>query len=77
MGVCRSNLVELSGIITCGRRGIGQVAKFLATRAEVRLTRAFGFGTVRQIRCRREGREGGLEVTVRKQQERRMRHENG
>ena len=32
----------------CGVRGIGQVAKLLAARAEVRLTRAFGSGTVRQ-----------------------------
>ena len=32
----------------CGVRVIGQVAKLLAARAEVRLTRAFGSGTVRQ-----------------------------
>ena len=55
-------------------RGIGQVAKFLAARAEVRLTRAFGSGTVRQGRCRRER---GVEVTVREQQRRRTKHENG
>ena len=41
------------------------------------LTRAFGSGTVRQGRCRRQGREGGLEVTVREQQGPRMTHENG
>ena len=28
-------------------------------------------------RCRRQGREGGLEVTIREQQGRRMKHENG
>ena len=55
-------------------RGIGQEAKLLATRAEVRLTRAFGAGTVRQGRCRRER---GVEVTVRVQQGRRMKHEKG
>ena len=49
----------------------------VAARAEVHLIRAFGSGTVRQGRCRRQGREGGLEVTVRKQQGRRMKHENG
>ena len=54
-------------------RGISQVAKLPATRAEVRLTRAFGSGTVRQGRCRREG---GLEVAVREQRRRRMEHEN-
>ena len=58
----------------CGVRGIGQVAKLLAARAEVRLTRAFGSGTVRQGRCRRER---GVEVTVREQQGWRMEHENG
>ena len=40
--VYRSGLVELLGLITCGVRGIGQAAKLLAARAEVRLTRAFG-----------------------------------
>ena len=54
--------------------GLGQVAKLLGARAEVRLTRAFGSGTVRRRRCRREG---GLEMTVREQQGRRMTHENG
>ena len=53
---------------------MGQVAKLLAARAEVRLTRAFGLGTVRQGRCRRER---GVEVTVREQQGRRMKHDNG
>ena len=77
VSVCRSNLVELLGLITCGVRGIGPVAKLPAARAEVRLTRTFGSGTVRQGRCRRQGREGGLEVTVREQQGRRMKHENG
>ena len=32
----------------CGVRGIGQVAKLFGARAEVRLTRAFGSGAVRQ-----------------------------
>ena len=55
-------------------RGIGQVAKLPATRAEVRLTRAFGSGEVRRRLYRQEC---GLEVTVREQQRRRMKHENG
>ena len=58
----------------CGVRGIGQVAKLLAARAEVRLTRAFGSGTVRQgrgIQVR------SVEETVREHQRRRMKHENG
>ena len=50
------------------------MAKLLAARAEVRLTRACESGTVRQGRCRRER---GVEVTVREQQRRRMKHENG
>ena len=45
-----------------GVRRIGQVAKLPAARAELRQTRAFGSGTVLQGRCRRQGREGGLEV---------------
>ena len=52
----------------CGARGIGQVAKLFAARAEVCLTRAFGSGTVRQGSQGRRSREGGLEVTVREQQ---------
>ena len=62
------------GLISCGVRGIGQVAKLLAARAEVRFTRAFGSGTVRQGRCRQER---GVEVTVREQHGRLMKHENG
>ena len=77
VSVCRSDLVEVFGLITCGVRGIGLVAKLPAARAEVRLTCAFGSGRVRQGRCRRQSREGGLEVTVREQQGRRMKHENG
>ena len=61
----------------CGVRRIGQVSKMPAARAEVRLTRAFGSGTGGQGRCRRQGRESGLEVAVREQQGRRMKHENG
>ena len=60
----------------CGVRRIGQVAKLPAA-AEVRLTRAFGSGTVGQGRGRRQGRESGLELAVREQQGRRMKHENG
>ena len=74
VSVCRSDLVELYGLITCGVRGIGQVTKLLAARAEVRLTRAFGSGTVRQGSSRQER---SVEVTVREQQGRRMKHENG
>ena len=48
VSVCGSNLVELLGLMTCGVRGIGQVAKLPAARAEVRLTGAFASGTVRQ-----------------------------
>ena len=55
-------------------RRIGQEAKLLGDRAEVCLTRAFGSGTVRRRRCRQER---GVEVTVREQQGRRMKHENG
>ena len=58
----------------CGVHGIGQVAKLPAARAEVRLIRAFGSGEVRQRLCRQEC---GLEVTVREQRRRRMKHENG
>ena len=60
----RSDLVELFGLMTCGVRRIGQTVKLLGARAEVRLIRAFGSGTVRQRRCRRER---GVEVIVRKQ----------
>ena len=70
----RSDLVELFGLITCGVRGIGQVPKLLAARAELRLVRAFGSGTVRQGRCRRER---GVEVTVREQQGWWVKHEKG
>ena len=35
--VCRSGLVELLGLITCVETGLGQVAKLLGARAEVRL----------------------------------------
>ena len=42
VSICRSNLVELLGLITCGVRGIGQVARLSGARAGVRLTRAFG-----------------------------------
>ena len=59
---------------SCGVRWIGQVAKLLDARADVRLTRAFGSGRARRGRC---GRERGVEVTVREQQRRRMKHENG
>ena len=74
VSVYRSSLVELLGLITCVETGLGRVAKLLGARAEVRLTRAFGSGTVRRRRCRREG---GLEMTVRDKQGRRMTHENG
>ena len=75
--VHRSDLVELFGLMTCGVRGIGQVAKLLAARAEVRLTCAFGSGEVLQGTRGRRSREGGLDVTVREPQGRRMKHENG
>ena len=42
--VYRSELVELLGLITCVETGLGQVAKLLGARAEVRLTRAFWVG---------------------------------
>ena len=55
-------------------RGIGQVARLLGARAEVRSTRVFRSGKARRRRC---GRERGVEVTVREQQRRRMKHESG
>ena len=70
------DLVELFGIKTCGVRGIGQAAKLLGARAEVRLTRAFRSGTVWQGSRGRRSREGGLEVTVREQHGR-VKHESG
>ena len=75
--VYRSDLVELCGLITCVRTALGQVAKLLGARAEVRLTRAFGSGKARQGSRGRQSRESGLEVTVREQQGRRVTHENG
>ena len=72
--VKRSYLLEQLGLITCGVRGIGQEAKLLGARAEVRLTGAFGSGKARQRLC---GRECGVEMTVREQQGRRVKHENG
>ena len=42
--VYRSDLVELFGLITCVRTGLGQVAKLLGARADVRSTRAFYVG---------------------------------
>ena len=62
---------SLSTCSSCGVRGIGQVAKLLGARAEVRLTR-FRVGTVRRRRCRREC---GLAMTVREQQGRRVKHD--
>ena len=47
---------------TCGVRRIGQVVRLLDAHAEVRLTRVFGLGTVRQRRYRQER---SVEVTVR------------
>ena len=73
VSVCTSSLVELFGLITFGMRGIGQVATLPAARAEVRLTRVFGSGTIRQ-KCRQERNVG---VTVRRKQGRRMKRENG
>ena len=46
-----SILAELCGLITCGVRGIGQVAKLLVL---VRLTCAFRSGEVRQDRVDRK-----------------------
>ena len=54
--------------------GTGHVAKLLGARAEVRLTRAFGSGRTLRRRC---GRERSVEVTVREQQGRRVKHESG
>ena len=42
--VCRSNLVELFGLITCGVRGIGQKAKLPAARAGGALDPRFRIG---------------------------------
>ena len=57
----------------CGACGIGQIAKLLGARAQVRLTRAFGSGRARRRRC---ARERGVEVTVREQQRWRVKHED-
>ena len=59
------------------RTGLGQVAKLLGARAEVRLTRAFRSGKARQGSRGRQSREGGLQVTVTEQQGRRVKHESG
>ena len=75
--VYRSDLVEMFGLTTCGRTRRGRVAKLLGARAEVRLTRAFGSGEAWQGSRGRQSREGGLEVTVREQQGRRVTHGNG
>ena len=40
--VHRSDLVELLGLIACVECGLGQVAKLLAARAELRVSYAFG-----------------------------------
>ena len=67
--------VELLGLVTCVETRLGQVAKLRSARAEVRLTH--GSGEARQGSRGRQGREGGLEVTVREQQGWRVKHENG
>ena len=54
--------------------GSAKVARLLGAHAEVRLTRAFGSGTVRQGRCRQER---SVEVTVREQQRRWTKHGKG
>ena len=56
----------------CGVRGIGQVAKLPAARVGSALDPCFRIGEVRQRLCREEC---GLEVTMREQQRRRMKHE--
>ena len=48
--------------------------RFRVAREEVRLSRAFGSGTVRKGKCRRER---GVEVAVREQQGRRMKCAGG
>ena len=40
--VHRSDLVELVGLITCVEGGLGQIAKLLAARAQMRMPCAFG-----------------------------------
>ena len=56
--------------IFCEVRGIDPADKLRVAREEVRLIRAFGSGTVRKGKCRRER---GDEVAVRERQGRRMR----
>ena len=55
--VHRSDLVELFVLITCGVCGIGQVAKLLAARAEVRLDPRFrvGWSSARKSRTSKSG----------------------
>ena len=56
--------------------GLGQVAKLLVARAEVRLTRAFWVGKGRQDRADGCVGEVGLDVTVQEQQTE-VKHQNG
>ena len=51
------------------------MAKLLGARAGVRLSCAFRTGKARQESRGRQSREGGLEVTVREQQGRRLEHQ--
>ena len=73
--VYRSDLVELFGLIhnLCEDR-TWPGSQIPGARAELRLTRALGSGKARQGR---QSREGGLQVTVREQQGRRVKHESG
>ena len=64
----RSGLVELFGLKTCKVRGIGQVAKLLGARAEVRSTALVGL-----VKFDEDGADGNVVW----QQRRRMKHESG
>ena len=61
----------------CVKTGLGKIAKLFGARAGVRLSCAFRIGKIRQESRGRQSREGGLEVTIREQQGRRVKHENG
>ena len=74
MGVFSLSLELVFGLITCGVSGIRYTDKLLAAHFGVRVPRDFGTGSAHTRRsrrsqsCRGRSREGGLEVTVKKQE---------
>ena len=79
--VHRSNLVELVGLLTCGRKELGQVARLLFL-VRSALDLRFWVGKVRQevvdVKVSEVVVGCGLEVPVKEQQEQgRVKHEKG